>query len=123
MKILVISRFELLRFWLIPAPLYPAPFHLVVATPQRKAGPVAQTANVLHRFDTQIFDKRFLIQRVNATRKDKILPYQNTIAVTEVIKSFLLKKAAAPHTQHILVRFSRACNQPFQRFITEPGGE
>ncbi len=123
MKKLVVGGSQTLQFRVFPIPIHPTPLHLVVAAPQRKAGAVAQAADIFNHFHVDIFQKFLRVQRIDTARENKLLPNQNAVAVAKIVKTFFLIKAAAPNAQHILVRLNRRANETFEIFIRNSRGE
>ena len=119
----VISGLQILVLRPFPAPIHPAPFHLVVAAPERQAGAVAQAPDVLHRLDADVLQELRVVQRVDAARVDELLPDQDPVAVAQIVEALLLVETAAPDAQHVLVRLGRRADQALQGLVGDPGGE
>ena len=86
MEKLIVRGFHILEFVAVPPPIYPSPFHLVVAAPEREAGPMAQAPDVLNHLCTDILKKLGIAKRVDTARKDELLPDEQAVAVAEVVK-------------------------------------
>ncbi len=84
---------------------------------------MAQPADVLEHFLLQVGDKIRAIERVDAAGKDKVLPDENAVAVAEVVEAFLLVEAAAPDTQHVLMRQRGIADQLFEESVGKLRGE
>ena len=82
-----------------------------------------QAPDVFDHFDADVLDKVGIVERVNAARKDKILPDQDAIAVAKIVKALILVKAAAPHAQHVLVRLGCRTDQVLQGSLGQARGE
>ena len=65
---------------------------------------MADATNVIHYFSTDIFNKIWVIEGVDGTRKDEILPDKDPIQVTQIIEILVLVKTPAPQPDHIMMR-------------------
>ncbi|OPZ71171.1 MAG: hypothetical protein BWY83_01280 [bacterium ADurb.Bin478] len=67
------------------------------------------------------FSEKGLILGIDAAGEHEILPDQNPLAITELIKGLRLVDAAAPHTQRVDIRFYGFAQQLFISCVADPG--
>ncbi len=78
---------------------------------------MAQSAHILHNLNTHVFQEFRIVQRINAARKDEILPDQDAVPVAQIVESLFLIEATAPNAQHVLVRLGSRANERLQGVI------
>ena len=61
---------------------------------------VAQTLHIIDRLLADIC-KECLVSRICGAGKHEVLPYEDTVAVAEIIEIIILIHAASPYTDHI----------------------
>ena len=75
---------------------------LVVATPQGERTVVADALHVVDRFLAYVGEE-FLIRRIGGAGKHEILPYQDAVAVAEVVEIIVFIDSSAPYADHVHV--------------------
>ena len=98
-----VGRAQVLVAGPAPAPVRPAPLHLVVAAPQRQAGPMPQPPDLLADLDLEVGQELRVGQRVDAAGEHEVLPDQDSEAVAQVVERLGLVVAAAPDPDHVVV--------------------
>ena len=88
----------------LPAPVFPAILHLVVAAPQHHAGMLGNAAHLLLGFGLHVVEES-AVGGIEGTAEIEILPHHDAKRIAKVVEVVRLVDAAAPDTQHVEVGF------------------
>ena len=94
-----------------PTPDRPAPLHLVVAAPQGQACPMPKTPDLFADLRFEVGQELRVGQWVDAAGEHEVLPDQDPVSVAQVVERLGLVVAAAPDTDHVVVRGRRGAEQ------------
>ena len=82
----------------IPLITDPSLLHFVIPAPEGDAGMMAQTADVVVKFGTDIFHKSIVEGGVSSASEHEILPDANAKFIAEVVERISLVETTAPDT-------------------------
>ena len=80
---------------------------------------VTQTAHIIYCFLTNILFKLFC-KVIDIACIHQILPYNQTILITQIIKCIRWIITAAPYTKHVIISFYRRSDQCLYAFLRDP---
>ena len=111
--------FGIMIFFLI-TPSFPGHTHFIISAPQRQRRMVSQPFHIFDSLLFYIFQKSG-IARIKAAGKHKILPYQDPIFITQIIKFVILVNSATPNPDHVHVYILCCLNEIFVFLFCNPG--
>ena len=92
------------REFLVESPIFQGFQYFIIATPHRQGSMIAKTANVVAGFCFYSFQEGW-IGRIGSAGKHKVLPYQYSVFICQVIETVVFVGSASPHTNDIHVGF------------------
>ena len=99
------------RIAAVPAPVFEALVDFVVAAPQGQRGVVAQAADVVAGLEDYVVEK-VRVAGIGRAGKHEVLPYENAVAVGQLVEEVILIHAAAPNPHQVHVRLLHGPEQP-----------
>ena len=87
------------------SPCLQSSLDFIIAAPQSQTCMMPNTAYIVLCFLYDIaFKLAILVQPIHVATEHKIMPHQNAVSITGIIKSVILIVTATPYTDHVKIR-------------------